>query len=191
MFDFEALCESNSEWQMANSNDSQSLDEKIQIVNANISQLIWTPPYFVRFTCNVYRDLLVYVLSYAVVVCVGASSLVYAFHSISYLDVILPFLFDCCYYYLDHLWYCMDSIAKARSRQLKLTNVLCSCIRSVYYFSRVCFDVQLSVTTVSIRFIRYKYETNIKWHRSSESFFFFRSLHCFSVSFPPFHSFCK
>lgn len=106
-----------------------------------------------------------------VCLCVRWSSVVDAFYSISYLDVILPFLLI-----VVIIWFIygivMDSIAKARSRQLKLT-ILCSCISSVYYFSRVLFWCASRWQLYLFDSLDTNMKRNIKWHRSAESFFFF------------------
>lgn len=109
-----------------------------------------------------------------VCLCVRWSSVVDAFYSISYLDVILPFLLI-----VVIIWFIygivMDSIAKARSRQLKLT-ILCSCISSVYYFSRVLFWCASRWQLYLFDSLDTNMKRNIKWHRSAESFFFFSVL---------------
>lgn len=106
-----------------------------------------------------------------VCVCV-VSRLLYAF--------LFDFLFgrhfaisiDCCYY-LAHLWYCNGFHCQGQ-----ITATQCSYLFEAFiiYISFVwlwllllwsSFDVCKLVTTVSIRFIRYKYETNMKWHRST------------------------
>lgn len=89
----------------------------------------------------------------------------------------------------------MDSIAKARSfarHWLGMCPCVCVCVycESFIIFLELYFEMCNSVTTVSIRFIRYKYENQHKMTPfTTASFFFFSSLRlfvfqhcCYSIS---------